>query len=107
VGGFRREGFGYYEEQSTRPQTLGYGLADSPVGLLAWIYEKLVCWSGDYKWDDDEGLSVDSRLLSHVLTYLSILKFSHGYHYTTSLALAPQHPPASTTKLLTVPQEVK
>ncbi|KAF8126457.1 Alpha/Beta hydrolase protein [Mycena galopus ATCC 62051] len=32
---------GYLTMQSTKPQTLGYGLTDSPVGLLAWIYEKL------------------------------------------------------------------
>lgn len=47
-------GWGYYTQQSTRPQTLGYGLADSPVGLLAWIYEKLVNWTDAYPWDDDE-----------------------------------------------------
>ena len=39
---FREKGYGYLALQSTRPQTLGYNLADSPVGLLAWIYEKLV-----------------------------------------------------------------
>lgn len=40
------------------PQTLGYSLADSPVGLLAWIYEKLITWVGeDYHWDDDEGIT--------------------------------------------------
>jgi hypothetical protein len=39
---FATWGWGYRHEQATRPQTLGYGLADSPVGLLAWIYEKLV-----------------------------------------------------------------
>jgi hypothetical protein len=42
-------------EQATRPQTLGYSLADSPVGLLAWIYEKLVEWTDGYPWTDDEG----------------------------------------------------
>ena len=31
--------------QRTRPQTLGYGLADSPAGQAAWIYEKLAMWS--------------------------------------------------------------
>jgi len=36
---------GYSKQQSTRPQTLGYGLADSPVGQLAWIVEKLYAWS--------------------------------------------------------------
>ncbi len=36
---------GYSKQQSTRPQTLGYGLADSPVGQLAWIVEKFWAWS--------------------------------------------------------------
>ena len=42
-------------EQSTKPQTLGYSLADSPVGMLAWIYEKLIAWTHEYPWTDDEG----------------------------------------------------
>lgn len=41
---FLTEGSGYRMLQSTKPQTLGYSLADSPVGLLAWIYEKLHDW---------------------------------------------------------------
>ena len=36
---------GYAAQQSTRPQTLGYGLADSPVGQCAWIVEKLRAWT--------------------------------------------------------------
>lgn len=48
-------GQGYFHEQSTQPQTIGYSLADSPVGLLAWIYEKLVVWTDAYEWEDDEG----------------------------------------------------
>ncbi len=36
---------GYSIQQSTRPQTLGYGLADSPVGQMAWILEKFHGWS--------------------------------------------------------------
>jgi len=58
-------GMGYYAEQSTRPQTLAYSLADSPVGLLAWVYEKLVTWTDAYPWTDDE-----------VLTWISIYWFS-------------------------------
>lgn len=46
---------GYSMQHGTRPQTLGYGLSDSPVGLLAWIYEKLVRWTDEYPWTDDEG----------------------------------------------------
>ncbi|KIJ49111.1 hypothetical protein M422DRAFT_28108 [Sphaerobolus stellatus SS14] len=62
---FRSGEMGYSAEQSTKPQTLGYGLTDSPVGLLAWIYEKLVNWTDDYPWTDDE-----------VLTWVSIYWFS-------------------------------
>ena len=35
----------YARQQATRPQTLGYGLADSPAGQAAWIYEKLYAWT--------------------------------------------------------------
>jgi pimeloyl-ACP methyl ester carboxylesterase len=36
---FRTTGFGYFLEQATRPQTIGYSLLDSPVGLAAWILD--------------------------------------------------------------------
>ena len=36
---------GYSKQQSTRPQTLAYGLADSPVGQMAWIMEKFYAWT--------------------------------------------------------------
>ncbi|KAI1268469.1 microsomal epoxide hydrolase [Xylariaceae sp. FL1019] len=62
---FRAEGRGYNVEQSTKPQTLGYGLADSPVACLAWIYEKLHDWTDSYPWTDDE-----------VCTWVSIYWFS-------------------------------
>ncbi|KAJ3551798.1 hypothetical protein NM688_g4504 [Phlebia brevispora] len=62
---FASVGRGYYELQSTKPQTLGYSLADSPVGLLAWVYEKLVTWTDEYPWTDDE-----------VLTWVSLYLFS-------------------------------
>jgi pimeloyl-ACP methyl ester carboxylesterase len=51
---------GYSKQQSTRPQTLGYGLADSPVGQLCWIIEKF------YAWTDNEENGV--RHPEHVLT---------------------------------------
>ncbi|KAL1600640.1 hypothetical protein SLS60_007027 [Paraconiothyrium brasiliense] len=57
---------GYYQLASTRPQTLGYALADSPVALLAWIYEKLHDWVDlNYTWTDDE-----------ICTWVSIYWFS-------------------------------
>jgi len=36
---FTRDGFGYFLEQSTRPQTIGYSLLDSPIGLAAWLLD--------------------------------------------------------------------
>ena len=42
---FRRVGTGYSKQQSTRPQTLGYGLVDSPAAQCAWIVEKFRAWT--------------------------------------------------------------
>src|SRR5499426_4427122 len=42
---FQTDGFGYFLQQSTRPQTVGYALADSPAGQAAWIYEKFQAWT--------------------------------------------------------------
>jgi pimeloyl-ACP methyl ester carboxylesterase len=39
VATFRQSGFGYFLEQSTRPQTIGYALLDSPVALAAWMLD--------------------------------------------------------------------
>ena len=39
VSTFSTDGFGYFLEQSTRPQTIGYSLLDSPVGLAAWMLD--------------------------------------------------------------------
>ncbi|MCW2527178.1 MAG: epoxide hydrolase [Pseudonocardiales bacterium] len=62
---FTTDGAGYHHEQATRPQTLGYGLADSPVGQALWIYEKFSEWSdnageGSYNWNRvvDQGINV-------------------------------------------------
>lgn len=42
---YRRWDSGYAKQQGTRPQTIGYGLVDSPVALLAWIVEKFWSWT--------------------------------------------------------------
>jgi pimeloyl-ACP methyl ester carboxylesterase len=39
VGTFRQDGFGYFLEMATRPQTIGYALLDSPVALAAWLLD--------------------------------------------------------------------
>src|SRR4051812_731353 len=55
----------YAHVQATRPQTLAYGLNDSPIGLAAWILEKFLTWSDPGTRD---GLSADD-LLTNVMIY--------------------------------------
>jgi pimeloyl-ACP methyl ester carboxylesterase len=61
LGKYGSDGAAYGLIQGTRPQTLGYGLADSPVGQAMWIYEKFQAWS-DNKGDPAEAISVDHML---------------------------------------------
>jgi pimeloyl-ACP methyl ester carboxylesterase len=42
---FYKKGTGYSAMMMTRPQTLGYGLAGSPAGQAAWIYDKFAAWT--------------------------------------------------------------
>jgi pimeloyl-ACP methyl ester carboxylesterase len=64
---FRHEESGYALEQSTKPQTLGVGLNDSPAGLLAWIVEKFHAWS-DCDGHPENAFARDD-LLTNVMTY--------------------------------------
>jgi pimeloyl-ACP methyl ester carboxylesterase len=61
AGAFLSNEYGYFLEQSTRPQTVGYALTDSPVGQAAWIYEKFQAWS-DNDGDVESVLSRDEML---------------------------------------------
>jgi pimeloyl-ACP methyl ester carboxylesterase len=71
----RREAFwqeesGYKAIQSTKPQTLGYGLNDSPAGLAAWILEKWRSW-GDSRGNLDERFSRDFLLTTVTLYWVT------------------------------------
>ena len=58
---------GYFQEQSTKPQTIGYGLDDSPAGLAAWIVEKFKTWS-DSDGDVEKKFTKD-ELLTNITLY--------------------------------------
>ena len=58
---------GYSKQQSTRPQTLGYGLVDSPSGQAAWILEKFYQWT-DCQGHPENALTRD-ELLDNVMLY--------------------------------------
>jgi epoxide hydrolase len=61
------EGSGYASIQSTKPQTLAYGLTDSPVGQLAWIVERFQEWTHGSEVPED---AVDrDRMLTNVMLY--------------------------------------
>jgi pimeloyl-ACP methyl ester carboxylesterase len=58
---------GYSEEHATRPQTVGYGLVDSPAALCAWIAEKFWAWTD---WDDHlEDVVSRDELLDNLMLY--------------------------------------
>jgi len=61
---------GYSKIQSTRPQTIGYGLVDSPVALAAWTYEKMWAWT-DNSGAPENALSRDTILDNIMLYWLS------------------------------------
>ena len=63
----QRWGMGYSTQQSTRPQTLGYSLVDSPVGQMAWIVEKFWQWT-DCDGQPENALTRD-EMLDNVMLY--------------------------------------
>ncbi|MEU4418142.1 epoxide hydrolase family protein [Nocardia salmonicida] len=67
---FWRHRAAYAKQQATRPQTIGYSLVDSPVGLLAWILDKFAEWSDT---DDSpfDTISIDSVLDDVTLYWLT------------------------------------
>jgi hypothetical protein len=80
--GFMKECMGYNKQQSTRPQTIGYALTDTPAGLLAWIYEKLLEWTDAYPWEDDEGRYLWSFPACSGLTRVTVLDWISVYWFS-------------------------
>jgi pimeloyl-ACP methyl ester carboxylesterase len=62
------DGDGYMRQQQTKPQTLAYGLGDSPVGQLAWIAEKFAEWTNPAKPLPDQAVDRD-QLLANISFY--------------------------------------
>jgi pimeloyl-ACP methyl ester carboxylesterase len=90
---------GYSKQQSTRPQTLGYGLADSATGQMAWIVEKFWSWMdcGEGTDQHPENILSKDELLDNVMMYwLNNASASSGRLYWESFAkpnLDPIHMP--------------
>jgi epoxide hydrolase len=82
---FARHGNGYAIEQSTRPQTIGYALADSPAGQCAWILEKFDAWS-DCDGDPERAIGRDEMLDNITLYWLTGTAASSARMYWQSFA---------------------
>ncbi|MFD1560425.1 epoxide hydrolase family protein [Paraburkholderia silviterrae] len=82
---FANNGMGYSKLQSTRPQTIGYSLSDSPAGQAAWIYEKLAQWS-DTNNEPERELSRDEMLDNISLYWLTNTGASSARLYFESYA---------------------
>ena len=60
---------GYRTQQATKPQSLSYGMVDSPVGIAAWIIEKMYSWS-DLKDNKLESVYSKDTLLANIMVYI-------------------------------------
>jgi len=85
LGKYASDGSAYGLLQGTRPQTLGYGLADSPDGQAMWIYEKFQEWS-DHKGDPTEAISLDHMLDDITLYWVTDTAASSARLYYESWA---------------------
>jgi microsomal epoxide hydrolase len=66
---------GYRTQQATKPQTLSYAMMDSPVGVAAWILEKMNSWS-DTVGDDVESVYTKDQLLTNIMVYIVTRTFN-------------------------------
>jgi microsomal epoxide hydrolase len=99
---------GYGMIQGTKPQTLAYGLTDSPVGLAAWIVEKFRTWS-DCEGDVERRFSKDV-LLTNVMLYWVTGAINSSLPYWarrhTPWPIGPENPVLVPTAYASFPKEI-
>lgn len=98
----RRDGSAYSAVHATRPQTVGYALVDSPVGLCAWIVEKLWAWA-DHDGDLREVLTDDQVLDDVTLYWLTGTGASSARLYRESIAQVTEWFTGTTGDAIDVP----
>ncbi|MFT3728953.1 MAG: epoxide hydrolase [Terricaulis sp.] len=82
---YQEKDSGYSKQQATRPQSLGYGLVDSPAGQAAWIYEKMYAWT-DNGGAPEDALTPDEMLDNIMLYWLPATGASSARLYWESFA---------------------
>jgi pimeloyl-ACP methyl ester carboxylesterase len=96
---------GYSKQQSTRPQTLGYGLVDSPAAQAAWILEKFWSWT-DCHGHPENALTRDELLDNVMLYWLPGTGASSARMYWESFNRAPTDPVQIATGCSIFPREI-
>jgi len=96
---------GYSKQQSTRPQTLGYGLADSPSGQAAWIIEKFWSWM-DCDGHPENVLTRDELLDNVMLYWLTNSAASSARLYWESFNKVARDPVKIPTGCSIFPKEI-
>jgi pimeloyl-ACP methyl ester carboxylesterase len=89
---FMADGNGYMQIQRTRPQTIGFAMHDSPVGLASWLIEKRRAWS-DCGGDVESVFTKDDLISTVMLYWMTDTYISSARHYyeTKAEVLVPAH----------------
>jgi pimeloyl-ACP methyl ester carboxylesterase len=93
---------GYSQEQATRPQTIGYSLADSPAGLCAWIVEKFRAWT-DCDGHPENAVTRDELLDNLMLYWLPRTGASSARLYWESIRQVNEWIGGAVTETVDVP----
>ena len=96
---------GYSKEQSTRPQTVGYGLTDSPVGQMCWILEKFWAWT-DCNGHPENVLTRDELLDNVMLYWLPAAAASSARLYWESFRSMPSDEVTIPSGISIFPKEI-
>ena len=101
---YRHSDSGYAQLQRTRPQTLAYGLTDSPAAQAAWIYEKFYAWT-DNRGEPESALTRDAMLDNIMLYWLPATAAASARLYWESMAFFRSQPLALPVGVTIYPRE--
>ena len=102
---YQRWDSGYSTQQMSRPQTVGYGLADSPAGQAAWILEKFWAWT-DCDGDPENALSRDEMLDNVMLYWITGSAASSARIYWESFVRGKRQTVSIPTGFAVYPKEI-
>jgi pimeloyl-ACP methyl ester carboxylesterase len=97
LNNYMQDGSGYFQLQATRPQTVAYGLADSPVFQLAWIVEKFKEWTHPTEALPEEVIDRDEILTDVMLYWLTNTGASSAHLYYENMHGGTWHQDRATT----------